>query len=408
MYDFVISNVHIATCDPAIDAPYGLINNAALAVRDGHIAWLGQQEQLPTFDTLTTPVINGRNQFLSPGLIDCHTHLVFAGSRAEEFEKRLNGVSYEAIAASGGGINHTVNATRQADHESLFVAAKDRLNALFSEGVTTVEVKSGYGLDFASEQKLLEVIALLKEHHPATIKRTFLGAHAVPTEFKHDPDGYIDLVVNTMLPAFHEAGLIDAVDAFCEGVGFSREQTERVFAKAKALGLPVKLHAEQLSNLHGSELVADYQGLSSDHLEYLDEAGVKALKNAGTTAVLLPGAFYYLRETQLPPIDLLREHQVPMAIATDFNPGTSPLCSLLLMLNMACTLFRLTPEEAFLGVTRHGANALGLTDRGMVKAGLRADLALWDVASMAELSYQFGTRPLRQLWVRGEPVSHLT
>ncbi|ATC93366.1 imidazolonepropionase [Pseudoalteromonas tunicata] len=401
-FDQVIIDVNLATMDPAQPAAYGAIYDAAVALLDGNIAWLGPKNELPEFDTLATPVISGKGKWLTPGLIDCHTHLVFGGSRAKEFEMRLQGVSYQEIAAQGGGIVSTVKATRAADRESLFVAANKRLTALFNEGVTTLEIKSGYGLDLESEIKMLEVAKLLDKHHPITIKTTFLGAHAVPPEYKGDADGYIDLVCEQMLPKIAELGLADAVDAFCEGVGFSNAQTRRVFEKAKALGLPVKLHAEQLSNLAGAQLVAEFNGLSADHIEFLDEAGVKAMAAAGTVAVLLPGAFYVLRETQLPPIELLKQYQVPIAISTDFNPGTSPICSLKLMLNMACTLFRMTPEEALAGVTVHAAKALGCVDRGMLAVGKRADLALWDIEHPAELAYQFGVNPLTQLWINGK------
>ena len=398
-------DINIATMDPALgDDEYGSIHNGAIALQDGKIAWLGKREDLPEFDHLATPIYQGQGGWVTPGLIDCHTHLVFGGSRAQEFEQRLKGVSYEQIARDGGGIVSTVRETRKADEQSLFVSAKDRLNALMKEGVTTVEVKSGYGLDVDTEVKMLKVARLLGEHHPATIKTTFLGAHALPPEYKGDPDGYIDLVCEQMLPQVKALGLADAVDAFCEGIGFSLEQTRKVFEKAVELDLPVKLHAEQLSNLGGSELVAEYQGLSSDHLEYLDEAGVKALKAAGTVAVLLPGAFYFLRETQLPPMELLNKHQVPIAIATDTNPGSSPLCSILLMLNMACTLFRMTPAEALTGVTRHAATALGLDDRGVLGAGKRADLVLWQVEHPAELAYQFGVNQVKQVVINGKLV----
>lgn len=401
-FDQVIIDVNLATMDPSNLNAYGAIYDAAVALLDGHIAWLGPKSALPEFDTLATPVISGKGKWLTPGLIDCHTHLIFGGSRAKEFEMRLQGVSYQEIAAQGGGIVSTVKATREADHERLFVAANKRLTALFNEGVTTLEIKSGYGLDLETEIKMLEVAKLLDKHHPITVKTTFLGAHAVPPEYKGDADGYIDLVCEQMLPKIAELGLADAVDAFCEGVGFSNAQTRKVFEKAKSLGLPVKLHAEQLSNLAGAQLVAEFNGLSADHIEFLDEAGVKAMADAGTVAVLLPGAFYILRETQLPPIELLKQYQVPIAISTDFNPGTSPICSLKLIMNMACTLFRMTPEEALAGVTVHAAKALGCSDRGMLSVGKRADLVLWDIEHPAELAYQFGVNPLTQLWINGK------
>ncbi|MEL7477614.1 MAG: imidazolonepropionase [Pseudomonadota bacterium] len=402
--DLVITDVNLATMDADIDASYGAIEQGALIIKNNKIAWLGKQHDLPEFDALATPVINAKGQWLTPGLIDCHTHILFAGNRAGEFEQRLNGFSYQEIAQQGGGIASTVRATREADEETLFVAGKNRLNSLLNEGVTTVESKSGYGLDLETEIKLLEVNKVLNDNHPIDIQSTFLGAHALPPEYKNDADAYIDLVCDVMLPAVAEQNLAHAVDVFCENVGFSYEQTKRVFAKAQSLGLPVKCHAEQLSNQHGTELVAEFKGLSADHIEFLDEAGVKAMAEAGTVAVLLPGAFYFLRETQMPPIDLLRQYKVPMALASDFNPGTAPLCSLRLMLNMGCTLFRLTPEETLRGVTVHAAQALGLTDRGVLKVGMRADLALWDVATPAQLSYQFGVNELSNLWISGKLI----
>ncbi|CAM4193372.1 imidazolonepropionase [Pseudoalteromonas ostreae] len=400
-WDLLITDANIATMDCSIAAPYGAIENAALAIRKGVIVWLGKQADLPKFDVLATPMLSVKGQWLTPGLIDCHTHLVFAGSRAEEFEQRLQGVSYEQIAAQGGGIASTVSATRAADQEALFVLAKDRLNALYSEGVTTVEIKSGYGLDCKNEVKILEVARLLGENHPVDVKTTFLGAHALPSEYKGRSDEYIDLVCNDMLEQVVAGNLADAVDVFCENVGFSNEQTRRVFNAAKKHNLPVKCHAEQLSNQQGAQLVAEFNGLSADHIEHLDEAGVKAMATAGTVAVLLPGAFYFLRETKQPPIELLKQYQVPIAISTDFNPGTSPLCSLQLMMNMGCTLFRLTPEETLAGVTRNAAKALGLTDRGVLKVGMRADIAHWKISHPAQLSYQFGVNKLLNLWILG-------
>lgn len=403
-FDLVITNVHIATMDSAIDDTYGTVLNAALGIKNGKIAWCGNAADFPEFDSLQTPVVNGHGKWITPSLIDCHTHIVCAGNRANEFEMRLNGASYQEIAAQGGGIISTVKATREADHEALFVSAKDRLNALLNEGVTTVEIKSGYGLDLDSEIKMLEVAEQLNQHHPIDVQKTFLGAHALPPEYKGKADDYITLVCDEMMPKVAELNLADAVDAFCEGVGFSNEQTRRVFDAAKKHNLPVKLHAEQLSNLQGAQLVAEYNGLSADHIEFLDEAGVVAMAQANTVAVLLPGAFYFLRETQLPPIELLRKHKVAMAIATDFNPGTSPICSVQLMLNMACTLFRLTPAESLAGVTVNAARALGLTDRGVIKVGLNADFVLWDIDSPAQLSYQYGVNPLKGLWKDGQQL----
>lgn len=403
-FDAIWINANIATMTDN-GQPYGTIENGVLAVKDGLIVYVGPRGGLPDFDALATPLYDVKGQWLVPGFIDCHTHLVYAGNRANEFEMRLNGASYQDIAAAGGGIKATVSATRAASHEELFVLAKDRLNSLLAQGVTTVEIKSGYGLDLITEQKILTVAAELDKHHPATVLKTFLGAHALPAEYADDADGYIAAVCQ-MLPQLYALGLVDAVDVFCEGIGFSLQQTRQVFSAARELGLPVKAHAEQLSNLGGSALVAEFGGLSADHIEFLDEAGVAAMAKAGTVAVLLPGAFYFLRETRLPPIALLRQYGVPMAVATDLNPGTSPLCSLPLMLNMACTLFRLTPHEALLGVTRHAATALGLTDRGCLVAGLRADFACYAISRPAELCYQYGVSSLKQLIINGKDINY--
>ncbi|PHI38455.1 imidazolonepropionase [Pseudoalteromonas sp. GCY] len=400
--DLLIIDVNIATMDPNLDTPYGAIENAAIAIKDGRINWLGPRSELPEVDAIATPIHKANGQWLTPGLIDCHTHILFAGSRANEFEQRLLGASYQEIAAQGGGIASTVKATRLADRETLYVNGKNRLNSLLKEGVTTVESKSGYGLDVENELKLLEINQLLNEHHPIDVHSTFLGAHALPPEYKDNSQAYIDLVCDEMLPQVASRQLATAVDVFCENVGFTYQQTEQVFTRAQQLGLQVKCHAEQLSNQHGSELVAKFKGLSADHIEYLDEAGVEAMAKGDVTAVLLPGAFYFLRETQLPPIDLLRKHKVAMALASDFNPGTAPMCSLRLMLNMACTLFRMTPEEALSGVTVNAAKALGLSDRGVLKVGTRADLALWDITHPAQLSYQFGVADLSNLWILGK------
>ncbi|MEL0654985.1 imidazolonepropionase [Pseudoalteromonas issachenkonii] len=399
--DLLLTDANIATMDSNINAPYGAIKNAAIAIKNGKIAWIGEQSTLPSFDVFATPTLSVKGQWLTPGLIDCHTHLVFAGSRSQEFEQRLQGVSYEEIAAQGGGIASTVKATRAADREQLFVDAKDRLNTLLKEGVTTAEIKSGYGLDTENEIKILEVARLLGEHHPIDIKTTFLGAHALPPEYKGRADEYIDLVCTDMLDQVVANNLADAVDVFCENVGFSYSQTKRVFQAAKKHNLPVKCHAEQLSNQQGAKLVAQFNGLSADHIEHLDEEGVKAMADAGTVAVLLPGAFYFLRETKIPPIELLNQYKVPIAIASDFNPGTSPLCSVHLMMNMACTLFRLTPEQALAGVTRNAAKALGLDDRGILKVGARADIAHWQISRPSQLSYQFGVNKLLNLWILG-------
>ncbi len=399
-FDALWYNVNLATMTDN-GQPYGAIVDGALAIKDGCIAWLGPRAELPTFDHLATPMFDGQGQWVLPGFIDCHTHLVYAGSRANEFEMRLNGASYQEIAAAGGGIKSTVAATRDASAEELFVLGKDRLNALLAQGVTTVEIKSGYGLDLANERKILEVAQLLANHHPIQIEKTFLGAHALPLEYANDSDGYMDLVVEVMLPTLVEAGLVDAVDVFCEGIGFSLAQSRRLFNKAKSLGIPVKAHAEQLSALGGASLVAEFSGLSADHIEYLTEDDVQKMAQAGTVAVLLPGAYYFLRETRMPPIDLLRQYKVPMAVSTDLNPGTSPLCHLPLMLNFACTLFRLTPEEALRGVTINAARALGKHDRGQLRVGLRADFGLYQISQPAELCYQLGVSKLQQLIIGG-------
>ncbi|EKV32799.1 Imidazolonepropionase [Caenispirillum salinarum AK4] len=394
-WDSLWINVSAATMEPD-GAAYGAIEDAAVAVKDGRIAWIGPRADLPDApESLAETVHDGRGGWLTPGLIDCHTHLVYGGNRAREFEMRLEGATYEELARAGGGIASTVRATREADEDSLLAAVLPRLDALLAEGVTTIEIKSGYGLEREAELRMLRVARRLGEVRPVTVRTTFLGAHAVPPEAKDDPDAYVERVCDDMLPAAADAGLADAVDAFCERIGFTLEQTRRVFDAAKARGLPVKLHAEQLSNLGGSALVAEYKGLSADHIEHLDEQGVEAMAQAGVVAVLLPGAFYVLRETKLPPIDLLRAHGVPMALATDCNPGTAPVTSLLLMLSMGCTFFRLTPEEALAGITRNGAKALGLDDRGILREGLRADLALWDIGHPAELSYSIGLNPCR-------------
>jgi imidazolonepropionase len=384
---------------------YAEITSGALAISDGKIVWLGEQAELPTYDTSNIDVIDGKGGWLTPGLIDCHTHLVYGGSRANEFEMRLQGKSYEEIAQAGGGIISTVKATRLASEQELFDSALPRLDALHKQGVTTIEIKSGYGLDTINEVKMLSVAEQLSNALPVTVKRTFLGAHALPIEYKEKPQDYINLVCDEMIPLVAEQKLADSVDVFCEGVGFNLSQTKQVFKSAKQYGLSVKVHAEQLSNLGATELAATYNALSSDHIEFLDEAGIKAMKHSGMTAVLLPGAFYFLRETQLPPTDLLRQYDVPMALATDANPGTSPIHNIQLMLNMGCTLFRLTPAEAIAGVTCHAAKALGLSDcKGQLALGFDADIALWNINQPAELCYQFGVNPLVTLIQNGKQV----
>ena len=392
MTGFVLTNATISTMVEGQSA-FGLISNGAIAVKDGLISWAGEAKDLPgPYRALPANDLEGR--VVTPALVDCHTHLVFGGDRAKEFEMRLEGASYEEIARAGGGINSTVTATRGADEAMLVSGALTRVDHLIAEGVGTVEIKSGYGLDIETELRMLRAARAIANQRDIRVRTSFLGAHAVPPEYKDRPDAYIDEVCIPALSAAHEQGLADAVDGFCEAIAFSPGQIERVFRHARELGIPVKLHAEQLSNLGGAERAARYGALSADHLEYLDEPGVLALKNAGSVAVMLPGAYYTLRETQLPPIALLREHGVPMAVATDCNPGSSPLTSLLLAMNMACTLFRMTPQEALAGTTRHAARALGLTDIGTIEPGKRAELAVWDVAHPAELSYRMGFNPL--------------
>lgn len=381
--------------------PDETIDDAAMAVDEtGAIVWLGTFGALPA-DYAHWVREDLRGAWVTPGLVDCHTHLVYGGTRADEFAQRLAGVSYEEIARQGGGIVSTVRATRDADEASLFAQAAARLQQLLAEGVAAIEIKSGYGLDLATERKMLRVARQLGERFPVTVYTTFLGAHALPPEYAGRADAYIDAVCERMLPALADEGLIDAVDVFCERIGFSLAQTERVFDAATRRGLPVKLHAEQLSNAGGTALAARYRALSADHLEFLDEAGVEAMKAAGMVAVLLPGAYYFIRETQLPPLDLLRKHHVPIALATDHNPGTSPLESLLLTMNLGCTLFRMTVPEVLQGVTRHAAAAIGRADRhGALDVGRQADFAVWPVGSLAELAYWIG-RPLCEQVVRG-------
>ncbi|MDR6833075.1 MULTISPECIES: imidazolonepropionase [unclassified Sphingopyxis] len=376
----------------------GVIEQGLVAATDGVIVYAGPEAEAPALDAAETTRCDGR--WMTPGLIDCHTHLIHAGDRAREFEMRLDGASYEAIARAGGGIVSTMRATRAASEGELVAGALPRLDALIAEGVTTVEIKSGYGLDTASEIRMLRAARRLGSERRVQIATTFLGAHALPPEYADDTDGYIAMLIDEMLPEVARLGLADAVDAFCEGIGFSAAQTARVFNAAKQAGLPVKLHAEQLSNQHGAALAARYGALSADHLEHLDEAGIVAMAASGTVATLLPGAYYFMRETQLPPVEALRRAGVPMAIATDCNPGTSPLTSLLLAMNMGATIFRLTVAECLAGVTRNAARALGLADRvGTLEAGKRCDLAIWDVERPAELVYRMGYNPLHaRIW----------
>lgn len=388
----LLRNLNLATMLPGAE-PYGLVEGAAIAITDGRIAWCGGGDSVPT-DYTGWPQVDLGGRLVTPALIDCHTHIVYGGNRAREFEMRLQGASYEEVARAGGGIVSTVSATRNASEQELLNSALPRVDALLAEGVSVIEIKSGYGLDVATELTMLRVARKIETERPVRVKTSFLGAHAVPADYKDRADVYIDDVCIPALGKAHAEGLVDAVDGFCEGIGFMSAQIERVFRKAAELNLPVKLHAEQLSNLGGAKLAARYGAISADHLEYLDEAGVKAMAGAGTVAVILPGAFYTLRETQAPPIDLFRKHEVAMAVATDCNPGSSPMTSLLLTMNMACTLFRMTPEEALAGSTRNAARALDLTDTGTVEPGKRADLAVWNVEHPAELAYRIGFNPL--------------
>jgi imidazolonepropionase len=393
MWDVLFTNVHLATMANDADGGYGEIRDAAIAVKDGRIAWLGPQAGLPVMQAVT--VHDGGGSWLTPGLIDCHTHIVHAGNRSDEFEARLNGATYEDIARAGGGIMSTVHATRAASEDELLRQSLPRVLSLLAEGVTTIEIKSGYGLTLESEAAMLRAARRIGRELPVNVATTFLGAHALPPEFAGRADDYIDEVCKMIAPLAAE-GLADAVDVFCERIGFSYEQTERVFKAAQVHGLPVKLHAEQLSDQRGAELTARYKGLSADHLEHLSASGIAAMAAAGTVAVLLPGAYYFLRDTTPPPVAALREAGVKMAVATDCNPGTSPMTSLLLAMNMACTLWRLTPQEALAGCTLNAARALGLHEEiGSLEVGKRADFALWRIARPADLSYAIGLNPCR-------------
>lgn len=402
MFDALWVNLHAATLKAGVG--YGIIEKAAIGITDGKIAFIGKEAELRgQHSDLSDYVFDGEGKWATPGLIDCHTHLAYAGSRAHEFEARLHGKTYEEITKEGGGIASTVRAVRDTDEEDIYELTLNRLRPLAEEGVTTVEIKSGYGLDTENEKKLLRVATRIRDELGYRVQRTFLGAHALPPEYKDRADDYIDMICNDMLPAIAAENLADTVDAFCENIAFTTGQVQRVFDTARNLNLPVKLHAEQLSNQHGARLAAQYQALSADHLEYIDEAGVKAMAEANMTAVLLPGAFYFLREKQLPPIDLFRQYNVPMALATDHNPGTSPCLSLLLMLNMGCTLFRLTPEEALAGITRNAAAALGLQkDIGTLEPRKAADIALWDISHPRDLCYSFGQNPCTGIIRGGE------
>ena len=389
----LLTNVRLATMVNG----YGLIENGTVLIEQGVIKSV--ETRAPKGSA-----INCGGRLLTPGLIDCHTHIVYGGNRANEFEQRLNGAAYADIAKAGGGIMSTVRATRAASEAQLLESALRRLESLMAEGVTTIEIKSGYGLDVETELKMLRVARKLGTLRPIDVKTTFLGAHTFPPEFKENHEGYLNVVCNQTLPVIISEGLADAVDAFCEGIAFSVEETRSVFKAARAFGLPVKLHAEQLSNLGGAKMAARFDALSVDHIEYLDEEGVESIAKSGTVAVLLPGAFYYLREKRAPPVATLRMHKVPIAVATDLNPGSSPVHSLLAAMNMACLLFGLTPEEALLGVTANAARALGLRDRGTIAAGQKADLALWDVERPGDLSYPLGFNPLSAVIRNGEII----
>ncbi|NNE79302.1 MAG: imidazolonepropionase [Silicimonas sp.] len=394
----LLTNAKIARL--AKNDDFGLIEDGALAMKDGHIAWVGDAGDIPD-DHRTSNTHDMEGRLITPALIDCHTHIVFGGNRAREFELRLTGASYEEIARAGGGIVSTVSATRAASEDDLLADALTRVDAMIAEGVSLIEVKSGYGLDRDTELKMLRVARAIASKRPIEVRTSFLGAHAVPPEYKGQPDAYIDDVCIPALKAAHGEGLVDAVDGFCEGIAFDTAQIGRVFEAAQNLGLPVKLHAEQLSNIGGTKLAADYGAMSADHLEYATSDDAQALKAAGSVAVLLPGAYYTLRETKAPPVQAFRDHGVPMALATDCNPGSSPLASLLLTMNMGCTLFRMTPLEVLLGTTTHAAQALGLSDRGQITPGARADLCVWNADHPAELAYRIGFNPLHARIIGG-------
>ncbi|MET0255716.1 MAG: imidazolonepropionase [Luteibacter sp.] len=403
-WDHLLVDVGLATLTDTGTA-YGAIEQGAIGWRDGRIAFAGARADLPGEpQDLARRVESLPGCWVTPGLVDCHTHLVFGGDRAQEFEQRLEGASYEEIARAGGGIVSSVRATRAASEDELLRQSLPRAQALLADGVTTLEIKSGYGLEPDAERRMLRVARRIGQTLGIDVRTSFLGLHALPPEYAGRRDDYVALVCDSMLPSLAQEGLVDAVDAFCEGIGFTHAETRRLFAKAASLGLPVKLHAEQLSDLGGAALVAQYGGLSADHLEWTSEEGVRAMAAAGTVAVLLPGAYYALRDTRPPPIERFREHGVAMAVATDLNPGTSPLLSLRLAMGMACTLFRLTPEEALRGATVHGARALGLDDRGTLEVGKRADLAAWNVRHLPELCYWIGGNLLRASWIGGERV----
>lgn len=401
-WDLLLTDARIATMQQGV-ADYGILEDGAIAIANGALAWVGDAASLPDNTAAETRSVLGR--WISPALIDCHTHLVFGGDRSAEFEQRLGGASYEEIACSGGGILSTVRATRDTAADALFDAASERLRAIAASGATTIEIKSGYGLDVDNEIKMLEVARRLGKSSGLAVRTTLLAAHAIPPEFKNDADAYIDLVCGELLPAVAERGLADAVDAYVEDFAFSAAQAAKVFEAAAAHGLPVKLHADQLSNSGGAELAAGFGALSADHLEYASSQGIKAMAEAGTVAVLLPGAYLTLNETRRPPVSEMRGNGVPIAIATDCNPGTSPLLSVREAMALGCRLFKLTPEECLAGATREAARALGLDDRGTIEVGRRADLAVWDIDHPRELSYWLGRQPLTGLFISGRDVS---
>ena len=398
--DLLLTDLHLAS----LDGPeYGVIEDAALILGGGVIKWLGPESQLPTERPANTRSLDRR--WVTPALIDCHTHLVFAGDRSLEFEQRLTGASYEAIARAGGGILSTVRATRAASADELYASALPRVRALADEGVATIEIKSGYGLNIESELKMLAVARQLGDATPVTIRTTLLAAHSVPPEYKDNPDAYVGVICDELLPEVVAGNLADAVDAYCESIAFSPSQVARIFARAREMGLPVRLHADQLSDGDGAKLAASFNATSADHLEYTSAGGVQALAASGTAAVLLPGAFVTLGETRLPPIAAMREHGVPIALASDCNPGTSPICSLRTAMMLAARVFKLTPEECLAGVTREAARALGLDDRGTLEVGKRADLAAWNISHPRELAYWFGTPQLAELLIGGQTTA---
>lgn len=403
-WDTLIVNARLATMDPDVGVPYGAVEHTMVGLAGRQIVFVGTPSDLPApRESCATTLVDLHGQWLFPGFIDCHTHLVFGANRANEFEMRLNGASYTDIANAGGGIVSTVRATRALSESELLAVSLPRAKALADEGVSTLEIKSGYGLDFGTERKMLRVARSIGKALGIDVRTTYLGLHALPPEFKDDRIGYVSNAIDVWLPLLAQEGLIDAVDAFMEGIAFTAAETDRLFARATALGLPVKLHADQLTNGGGAALCAAYRGLSADHVEYTDEAAVIAMGKTGTHAVLLPGSFYCLRETRLPPIDAFRKHRVPMAVSTDLNPGTSPLRSLLLAANQACTLFRLTPEEAITGITRHAASALGLGHaKGSITTGRDADLVAFDIQHPAELCYWLGGHAPTAIWRKGQ------